>query len=143
MANLFDCLIIGGGPAGLSTALTIARQAQSAVVFDSKEYRDEGSTAMHIVLTWDHEDPVQFRATAKKNLTERYPAIEIQDVKVKGVESLENGHFKAISEGDEEWYGKKVVLATGVEDVFPDIQGYSESWIKGMYVLSLSFLHSY
>lgn len=132
MAPVVDCLVVGGGPAGLSSALTIARQAQSAVVFDSKEYRDAGAPNMHIVLAWDHENPAKFRAAAKANLVNRYPKIEVQHVKIVAVEKQENGNFKAISEAGNEWIGRKLILATGVEDMFPDIPGYHDCWIKGM-----------
>lgn len=48
---LFDALIIGGGPAGLSTALALGRVCRSALVFDSRTYRNSGVQAMHTVLS--------------------------------------------------------------------------------------------
>lgn len=54
-----DTLLIGGGPAGLSAALALARQLHSAVVFDSGVYRNALSKHMHTVATWDHKDPAR------------------------------------------------------------------------------------
>lgn len=53
MANsTFDVLIVGGGPAGLSAALGLARQFYSVVVFDSEDFRKEPHARMHNFLTW-------------------------------------------------------------------------------------------
>jgi thioredoxin reductase len=45
--QIVDGLIIGGGPAGLAAALTFARTRGTAIVFDSREYRNEGIKHMH------------------------------------------------------------------------------------------------
>lgn len=58
MANsTFDVLIVGGGPAGLSAALGLARQFYSVVVFDSEDFRKEPHARMHNFLTWGKPSP--------------------------------------------------------------------------------------
>ncbi len=44
----------------------------------------------------------------------------------------DDGCFEATDTDGELWMGKKVILATGVRDVYPDIEGYAECWVKGM-----------
>ncbi len=131
-----DVLIIGGGPAGLSTALTVARQLHRAIVFDSSDYRNAASSHMHTVLTWDHKDPQEFRAAARKDILDRYQTIQFVDVELQGARKTDKGLFEVIASGEgKRWIGSKLVLATGSTDVFPQIEGYEECWNKGMYVI--------
>ena len=131
----YDCLIIGGGPAGLAVALGLARQVRTAVVFDSKTYRNSKVDHMHNVLTWDHRDPAEFRAAARKELTEgRYKTIKIAETKITKVHKTNAGQFEATDGEGNVWYGRKLVLATGVKDVYPSLPGYEECWPESMYV---------
>ena len=127
-----DVLIIGGGPAGLTAALTVARQLHSAVVFDSGKYRNGESAWMHTVLTWDHKDPKEFREAGRKNILSGYQSVQFQDVEIESVNKTEKGFLEAIDKNSKKWVGKKLILATGVQDLYPDIDGYAECWVKGM-----------
>ena len=134
MASPVDVLIIGGGPAGLSAATTLVRQAHTAVIFDSGIYRNEKAHHMHTIPTWDHKNPAEFRAKARKDL-ERYNTVTFQTTEITTVKKNEDGHFEAIGENGQTWTGRKLILATGVEDVYPNIEGYAKCWVEGMFVL--------
>ncbi|MCJ1241064.1 hypothetical protein MMC14_009068, partial [Varicellaria rhodocarpa] len=86
-----DVLIIGGGPAGLTSAMTLARQLHTVVLFDSGSYRNAGAFFMHMVPTWDHKDPKDFRAGAKKDILQNYRSVRIEDTEIKTVKKLEDG----------------------------------------------------
>lgn len=131
-SEIFDVLIIGGGPAGLSAALSFARLVHTTVIFDSGVYRNALSNHMHTVPTWDHRDPAEFRAAIRKDLLSRYPATQFQDVKVESISKTDDGLFKATDAKGDEWLGRKVILATGVKDVFPPIDGFADCWVSGM-----------
>lgn len=131
MAAEYDVIIVGGGPAGLSAAATIVRQDHKVVLFDSKEYRNAKSKHMHTVATWDHRDPSDFREAAKADY-DRYGCVKVVDANVESLEKGEDGLFHATSNG-EKYTAKKVVLATGVEDIFPDIPGYAENWVSSIF----------
>ena len=127
-----DVLIIGGGPAGLSTATGLARQLYTAVVFDSGVYRNNLARAMHNVLTWDDQDPAAFRKKGRGDLLKRYDTITFQDIEIKSVANMPDGLFEAKDINGKLWLGRKLVIATGVRDICPEIDDYDECWARGM-----------
>ena len=129
---LLDVLIIGGGPGGLSVATGLARQLYTAVVFDSKIYRNARTNHMHNVLGWDHCNPEDFRAKGREDLKARYNTVTFEDTRIESIRRTESGHFEAKDERGRTWTGKKVVLAVGCQDIMPDIPGYEEAWGRGM-----------
>ena len=130
MASEYDIIIIGGGPAGLSAATAIVRQDHKTILFDSGKYRNEKSKHMHTVPSWDHRDPAEFRAKARADL-DRYGSVQIENSEVKTIKQREDGLFEAVA-GGKTYVAKKVILATGMEDILPDITGYTECWVTGM-----------
>ncbi|KAF7173483.1 hypothetical protein CNMCM6106_007561 [Aspergillus hiratsukae] len=133
-ALLFDVLIIGAGPAGLSTATGLARQLHTAVVFDSGVYRNAMTQHMHNVLGWDHRNPAELRAAGRADLTNRYSTIQFQNSTIEAIRHIEAQQlFEARDDQGHRWYGRKLVLATGVRDIPLDIEGYAECWANGIY----------
>ena len=132
LASISDVLIIGAGPAGLTAALTLARQLHTAVVFDSGSYRNGRTKYMHTVPTWDHRDPVEFRGSAREEILTRYNTIRFHDSTIQYVKKTEKALFQVTDATGKEWVGRKLVLASGVHDIYPDIEGYDECWVKGM-----------
>jgi len=140
---IYDALILGAGPAGLSTALGLARQLYSVVVFDSQKYRNYPTSHMHNVLTWDHKSPADFRASARANILLRYDGIVFRDSRIDNIVKLEDGTFEVIDERGDKTVGRKVVLATGVSDVMMGIEGFEELWGKSMSVRRLALLDTH
>lgn len=130
-----DVLIIGGGPAGLAVALGLARQLYTATVFDSRAYRNAKTAHMHNVVGWDHVKPAEFRTKARQDILSRYDTIAFADgVEIVKVEKTPQGRFEATDAEGVVHLGKKLVLGTGMRDVYPAIEGYGDCWVKGMYV---------
>ena len=129
---IYDTLVLGAGPAGLSTALGLARQLYSVVVFDSQKFRNHPANHMHNVLTWDHKPPADFRASARANILSRYESIAFRESRIDNIVKLEDDTFEVTDERGDKTVGRKVVLATGVSDVMPDIDGFGELWGKSM-----------
>ena len=132
----FDVLILGGGPAGLSTALVLARVKRSALVISHNLHRNDGIHEMHGVLGHDKWDPEDYRRESRRQIEAYRDGIQFADseiVKV-GRATLAGGYegFEVEGEGGQAWQGKKLVLAMGSKDVFPEIPGYAENWPNNM-----------
>ncbi|KAL2201613.1 thioredoxin reductase glit [Sarocladium strictum] len=132
--QVYDVLCVGGGPAGLGVAATVARQDFSVLIFDSGHYRlrNERSKHIHGVPGFDHADPAAFRSKLRTDL-ERYKKTEFRRAQVQTVRKLDSELFEAVDDWGETYLGRKLVLATGVVDVMEDIAGYDEAWGRGIF----------
>jgi thioredoxin reductase len=136
--KIYDAIIVGGGPAGLSTALGLSRLCRPSILFDSGEYRNQGATALHTYLTRDGINPGEFRATARREIEQKYSAYatfvnsKIVSVKKMDIQAGYQG-FEAVDSANKMYFGRKLVLATGSEDILPtDIDGFKENWPSHM-----------
>ena len=121
----YDVAIIGGGPAGLSAALTLSRAGKRSVVFDSGRPRNFRSRAAHGYLTRDDTAPSDLREIARGEL-EAYGLAAIRDARVLGIEQ-DGAGFTVDSTSGAVRVGF-VVLAAGVVDELPDVPGLAEHW---------------
>jgi thioredoxin reductase len=126
--NMFDILVIGGGFAGLATAIGAARNVHTVLVFDSKEYRNERSPHFHQLPTWDGKSPSEFHQAARDEALKNYNTISFKVTKIESVKRTDAGTFEAFDATGAIWKGKSLVLATGVVDVPLDIPGFADYW---------------
>ncbi|KIV88533.1 hypothetical protein PV10_08209 [Exophiala mesophila] len=137
MARLYDSLIIGSGPAGLSTALGLGRVHRTCAIFSNSTYRNAGIHAAHAILGHDGKSPEEIRNAGRKEI-EAYGHAEFVEATIVKVSRSQtsNGLHSIFSVSDSvgrEWRGRTVILATGVKDVFPDLPGYRENWPQNIY----------
>ncbi|VUC20644.1 unnamed protein product [Clonostachys rosea] len=134
-SKVFDVLIIGGGPAGLSLAGSLARQLHTALILDAGVYRNDPTKHMHNVPGWDHVPPSEFRAKVREDLAARYHTVEYKKGTVKSVRKLEaDDLFEAVDEDGVVYQSRKLALATGVRDkTEAEVKGYAECWGRGVF----------
>lgn len=117
---MYDVTIIGGGPAGLSAALLLGRCMRKIIVFDSGEYRNAWSDAMHAFITRDGINPRDFIKEARQDL-EKYD-FDYKEKEIIGARC--SGSFFEVTDSDNQVYlSRKLLLATGIRDRWPQIPG--------------------
>src|SRR5688572_22502078 len=80
-ASMFDVIIVGGGPAGLSAALILGRCGRHVLVCDSGQPRNARSSSLHGFLSRDGIPPRELLRIAREQL-QPYATVEIRDVEV-------------------------------------------------------------
>lgn len=117
--NQYDCMIIGGGPAGLSAALTLGRARRKVALVDNGTNRNRVTQESHGFLTRDGIKPQEFKNLASKDI-ESYPSITMMDQTV--IEIIKDditGLFLVNTSENKTYVTEKILLATGIQEEFP------------------------
>ena len=122
--KIWDIIVVGGGPAGLSAATVLARSRRSVLIIDEGKQRNLRSHGLHNYLTRDGILPPDFLELAAAELN-NYP-IAIHKEKVVLATKEEDG-FRLGTEVDQ-YRCRRLLIATGVTDHVPDIPGMRELW---------------
>lgn len=120
-----DAIVVGGGPAGLSAALTLGRAGRPTVVFDTNEGRNRYAAHAHGYLSRDGIAPGELRETGRAE-AEAY-GVEIRDQAVEEARRIPGGFCLTLADGHQ-LSCEILVVATGVVDDLPDIPGLAEAW---------------
>ena len=121
-----DAVVVGGGPSGLAAALWLGRYRRSVVVVDSQEYRSAAVARSHGYLGRDPQTPVELLERGREELL-AYPTASVVRSQVDAVVRRTDGLFD-VSLADGALVAHRVVLATGVRDVFPEVAGFDEHY---------------
>jgi thioredoxin reductase len=121
-AREVDAVVVGGGPGGLAAALWLGRYRRSVVVVDSEEYRSAAVERSHGYLGRDPQTPVELLARGREELL-AYPTASVLSSYVSSVVRRDDGLF-SVGLPDGELLAHRVVIATGVRDVFPEVEGF-------------------
>lgn len=137
--KLYDVLIIGGSYAGLQAAMTLGRCIRNVLVVDNDEPCNRYAPQAHNLITYDDTDPDKIRRWAKEQVL-LYPTVTLQKGKIVRAKK-DGGIFIAEDEQGNNYISKKLLLATGLKDVFPDIENFEECW--GRSVVHCPYCHGY
>src|SRR5512140_282413 len=120
---MFDVIIVGGGPAGLSAALLLGRARRRVLVFDTRQPRNARSVGMHGYLTRDGILPSHYLDLARNELDQYGVGIRFEKiVRAEG----SDGNFSLCTDAGEKLQCRKVLIATGLIDWLPLIEGIDQ-----------------
>ena len=137
----YDAVIIGGGPAGLSAALVLARACRSIAVIDAGTPRNSASPGVQGFLSRDGILPADLRKLSRQQIA-RYPHTEFIGNAVRQVRQAKTEQgFHVEFAGGETLGARAVILAVGMIDELPDIPGLRDHW--GHRVIHCPFCHGF
>ena len=117
----YDIGIVGGGPAGLSAAIWSARYLHSVVLIDSGDPRNWETRVINGILGLDGIRAPELRARGRDAC--RHHGVELVDGIVIRVEQPTDDAFVICVEGGGRYVVRRMLLAIGIRDVWPDIPG--------------------
>lgn len=129
---MIDCAIIGGGPAGLNAALVLGRAKRSVLLLDNGQPRNGVTRHSHGFLTRDGVSPYELRELAHKDLRQ-YPSVRFENVKIVEVKKEARGSFELFTEQGERYVSRTVLIATGLKESLPKIDGIQEYYGKSLF----------
>ena len=128
---MYDVIIVGAGPAGLSAALMLGRSRRRVLVCDTGRPRNAASRAMHGFLSRDGLPPAEFLRIAREQM-QQYESVELRDAEVVQAECKE-GVFHVTLHDGVRLASRKLLIATGVVDNLPAIPGFRELYGVGVF----------
>ena len=128
---MYDVIIVGGGPAGLNAALVLGRCRRRVLMIDANAPRNARSRGVNGFLTRDGCKPEDLRRIGRHELA-RYDGVELRDGEVVSAEG-ENGRFRIATADGERFDGRKLLLATGLQEDLPPVQGFAELFGRGVW----------
>ena len=134
----YDALIVGGGVAGLSAALMLGRSRRSVVVVDSGQPRNRTSAHLHGYLGSDGAEPSELLERGRREVAGC--GVKLRSGRVAEIDGA-IGAFNARLEDGTELTARRVVVATGLTDVLPDVPGIVELW--GQQVFHCPYCHGW
>lgn len=137
--NQFDVIIIGGSYAGLATAMALGRALRNVLIIDSGKSCNRQTPQSHNFLTQDGKSPKEIATLAKQQVVAYDTVTFFDGFATKGLKTS-NG-FEIQTETGDKFSATKLVFATGIKDVMPNIIGFSECW--GISVLHCPYCHGY
>ena len=134
-----DVIIIGGSYAGLSAAMALGRSLRNVLIIDSGKPCNRQTPHSHNFITQDGVKPNVIAEKAQEQVL-KYETIKIHnDLAVSG-KKTESG-FEITTETNKTFTAKKLIFATGIKDIMPNIKGFSDCW--GISVIHCPYCHGY
>jgi thioredoxin reductase len=131
MSDEWDCVVVGGGAAGLSAALVLGRARRRTLVVDANEQSNRAAEVMGGLLGYDQRPPAELYAAGRRELSS-YPNVEYRAGEVVGGTPLDERLELDLGSG-QRLCTRRVLLATGMQYCPPDIAGLGTLWGKSVF----------
>lgn len=139
MDKIWDCVIVGGGAAGLSAALVLGRARRATLVVDAGAQSNLAAHGIGGLLGFDGAPPARLYAKGRAELS-AYPDVEVRQGEVVAAEVSEEGFAVELADGGVV-RTRRVLLAMGMRYESPDVSGLPELW--GRSVFHCPFCHGW
>jgi thioredoxin reductase len=139
MTTTWECIVVGGGAAGLSGALVLGRARRRTLVVDAGEQSNRLADGIGGLLGHDGRPPADLYASGRAELA-KYDSVEIRESTAVAGEAEGDGFVLELADGSRE-RARRVLLATGMEYRPPGLPGVAERW--GGSVFHCPFCHGW
>ncbi len=137
--HTFDVIILGGSYAGLSAAMALGRSLRNVLVIDGGKPCNRQTPHSHNFITQDGNTPKQISTLAKAQV-EKYDTVKFHTGFAKNGRKYLDGFEIETLEGDR-FMAKKLIFATGIKDIIPDMKGFAACW--GISIIHCPYCHGY
>jgi len=135
---LYEVIIIGGSYAGLSAALALGRSLRKVLIIDGGKPCNAHAPFAHNLISQDGSKPSEILEASKKDV-EYYETVNyLRDTVFK---ISNRGRFKVKTKNGDTFFAKKIILASGLKDLLPNVPGFKECWGKS--ILHCPYCHGY
>jgi len=139
ISEKYEVIIIGGSYAGLAAGMGLGRALRKVLIIDSGEPANRFTPHSHNFLTHDGRSPAGISTIAKQQV-DQYPTVKRITGRAVSAERSGGEFIIGLADGLN-YSGTKLVFATGIVDVWPEIPGFGECWGKS--VLHCPYCHGY
>ena len=139
MGDDWDCVVVGGGVAGMSAALVLGRARRRTLVLDGGAQSNRVAEHVGGLLGNDGTPPAELYARAREELA-AYDAVVVRSDEAVDARAEGDGFTVALGDGDEV-RARVLILATGMDYEVPDVPGFREHW--GRAVFHCPFCHGW
>lgn len=135
----FDVIIVGGSYSGLAAGMALGRALKKVLIIDSGKPANAQTPHSHNFLTQDGNTPKGI-ATLGKQQVEKYTNLSFHNGVASSGSKIENG-FEIVTAAGEKFQATKLIFATGIKDIMPEIEGFAECW--GISAIHCPYCHGY
>lgn len=135
----YEVIIVGGSYSGLSAGMALGRSLRKVLIIDAAQPCNQQTPHSHNFITQDGKTPKEIIDLAKQQVL-AYKTIAFYNGRAINAEKTANG-FEIITQNNDTFHTDKIIFATGVKDILPNIKGFAECW--GISVMHCPYCHGF